>query len=141
MIRVFSISQAVLLAVLLHAFFLFVLSPVLKKGPALRKVDLVFWGSILRSQDLIPGAHEDQGISSVRVIAPVGLVHSAEASAWEFGSSVEKPVYRRAVASPSNELSPQKFITERVLLDEVPVEESALGLPKVKSVSLKELQP
>jgi hypothetical protein len=139
--RAFPLPQAVLLAVLFHAFVFVVFAPALRKGPAPHKIDLVFWGSILRAQDLMPGAHEAAGISDVRVISPAGNIRSTEVKAWKTGSAVEKPTYPHAVASSSMELAPQKFVTERVELNEPSAEEPVLGLPKAENVPLKESRP
>jgi hypothetical protein len=138
--RVFPLPQALLVAVLLHAAVFLLLSPAVKMGPHLKKTDLVFWGSILRAQDLMPVSHEAQGISDVRVIAPDNFVYSTKASAWKFGSSVEKPERPHEVVS-FPEMFPQKFITDRVVLDNTDGEDDGVDLPKAGNISLKVIRP
>jgi len=141
MTRAFPLPQALLLAVFFHVAVFLALTPAFQKGPRAQKIDLVFWGSILRAQDLMPGIREAEGISDVRVIAPVAHVRSTQVSAWKFGSSVEKPDRPQAVVSFSEEVFPEKFMTERVVLDDVVEEDAGLDLPQAETVSLKALRP
>jgi hypothetical protein len=141
MTRSFPLTQALLLAVIFHAAVFLALTPAFQKGPHAPKIDLVFWGSILRAQDLMPGMREAEGISDVRVIAPVAYIRSTEVSAWKFGSSVEKPERAQAVVSFSDEMFPPKFMTERVVLDDAGNEDGGLDLPQAKIVTLKASSP
>ena len=141
MTRAVPLSQAVLLAVVFHAAVFLALTPAFQKGPHAQKVDLVFWGSILRVQDLMPGMQEAEGISDVRVITPVAFIRSAQVSAWKLGSLVEKPGRAQALASSSEDVFPQKFLTERVVLDDAGDQNSELDLPKAETVSLKVSKP
>jgi hypothetical protein len=141
MTRAFPLSQALVLAAFFHAVVFWSLTPVLQTGARVPKIDLVFWGSILRAQDLMPGMREAEGISDVRVIAPVAHVLSAQVSAWRFGAAVEKPDRPQAVGSLSDEVSPEKFMTERVVLDDVAQEDDGLDLPQAETVSLKASRP
>jgi hypothetical protein len=141
MARAFPFPQALLLAVFFHAAILWTLTPVLQKGPRTQKIDLVFWGSILRAQDLMPGMRDAEGLSDVRVIAPVAYVRSAQVSAWKFGASVEKPGRPHAVVSFSEEVFPQKFMTERVVLDDAVAGDAGLDIPQAETVSLKASRP
>lgn len=141
MTKVFPLPQALLLAVIFHAAVFLALTPTFQKLPHAQKIDLVFWGSILRAQDLLPALREAEGISDVRVITPAAFIRSAQTSAWKFGSSVEKPERPHAVVSFSEEEAPQKFMTERVVLDDVGDEDAGLGLPQAGTVSLKASPP
>jgi hypothetical protein len=141
MTKVFPLPQALLLAVFFHAAVFLALTPAFQKGPHAQKIDLVFWGSILRAQDLMPGMQEAEGISDVPVITPVAFIRSTQVSAWKFGSSVEKPERPQAVISFSEEVFPQKFMTERVVLDDAGDEDAGLDLPQAETVSLKASPP
>jgi len=141
MTKALPLPQALFLAVIFHAAVFLALTPALQRVPHAQQIDLVFWGSILRTQDLMPGLREAEGISDVRVIAPTSFTHSTQVSAWKFGSSVEKPERPQASVSYSEVMSPQKFLTERVVLDDAGDQDNGLGLPLAETVTLKASPP
>jgi hypothetical protein len=141
MTKAFPLPQALFLAVIFHAAVFLALTPAFQMVPHAPKIDLVFWGSILRAQDLMPGLRDAEGISDIRVITPASFTHSTQVSAWKFGSSVEKPERPQASVSFSEAVLPQKYLTERVVLDDAGDQDNGLGLPLAETVSLKASPP
>ncbi len=132
---------AVGFAVLAHAVLFLAFSPASEGMTPVRKIDLVFWGSILRAQDLMPYLSSEEESPDVRVIAPVAFIRSTELGAWKFGSSVEKPEHPTAQASFFSDVVPEKFSTERVVLDDVADVGTGFDLPQAAAVSLKVPRP
>ena len=108
--------QAFVLALLVHVvcfcFFVFTWKGSFKDY----QVDFVFWGGILRHQELMPvSVEQGRGDRSVRIIAPSSILAPVQMNAWRLGSSVEKPESVRTWME--GKAAPAKFMTERVDLD------------------------
>ena len=108
--------QAFVFALLVHvvcfSFFVFTWKGSFKDY----QVDFVFWGGILRHQELIPVLVEQgRGDRSVRIIAPSSILAPVQMNAWRLGSSVEKPESVRIESEDTR--VPSKFMPKRVELE------------------------
>ncbi len=109
-------SRAVSWALLLHAavFFLFIFT--FKGVPGSYQVDLVFWGSILRPQEVVPSLGGASGpVDELQVM--MGPEPGDGLSLWGRGILVDKPELSRSAAALGEESIP-RFSGERVELDE-----------------------
>ena len=98
------------------------------------RVDMIFWGSILRKQDLQPQMlSPGKEISKVLVLEPSKLLGVVQSKAWQLGVIVDKPV----ISLPDGEaVLPNKFLTRRVEVDDA-VPEAIPGIPDAPRIPLR----
>ncbi len=136
----FELSFVRLLVVALFVHVLFLLCFVLKteENSEQYRVNVVFWGSILRKKDLAPQMFAIKtDITEAAFFSSSELLKSQGDKGWRQGFIVDKPVSAQEMDGKAGSLLPRKFLTERVEVEEAALE-PVLGIPDLKRVPLKE---
>ena len=140
MVSFFSLSflRAVMIAVMCHVVILFFFVFTWKGTPEEYRIDFVFWGSILRLQDVMLEKNPPSG-RSVFFMTSSPALGSVEKDVWNLGSRLEKPAV--PVVSGMDAMSdPPRFVTERVEPLQGQEEEPDLGIPEAPKVFLRRSQ-
>ncbi len=134
--------RAVTIAVLLHAAVLVLFTFTFRGNAAMYKIDLVFWGSILRSQEVssqnrsfLPGPADVKDVD----VAPGPLTRLL---LWSRGISIDKPdLYKDTVFAVDEGVL--RFVGERVDIDEQEAEASHAqnDIPSPAPVKMRWEQP
>ncbi len=125
---------ALLAAVIVHSFLFSQLVLVVRGTPGQYRIDVIFWGSILRRQDLQPQLFlSEKHAARQTAFDSAAFADGSRARVWRPGFQVEKPA---AEPGGGKALVPQKFPTRRVELDDVPPE-TVSGIPDAPRVPLR----
>jgi len=130
MVRSFF-PPALFAAVLIHLFFFAQVVFVMRGNAQEYKIDLTFLGSILRKQDIASQIYSRD--EQIPVLEPSGLSEMVLSKSWELGVIVDKPLLKACVYLP---VSPMKFITERVVMDDKDGDVVS-GIPEAPQIRLR----
>lgn len=126
--------SAMSLALLAHGVLLSGITLLLSGTSVQYRVDMVFWGSILRSQDLQPQVLEPvKDVSGQLIFEPSKLLEVIQSKGWLLGVTVDKPAAPGSFV-PKN--VPLKFLTKRVDPDNIEPD-AVTGIPDAPRIPLR----
>lgn len=126
---------SLVLAGLLHALILTYTVFTMRGSFQDYKVDMIFWGCILRKQDMQPQVFMPvREVSKTLLLEPSKLLNVVQAKGWQLGVTVDKPGVPQ---NPGHGQLPPKFLTKRVDIDEDTTPEEMPGIPDAPRIPLR----